>query len=501
MQIAPLSENSELGLVISTSIHPISYKEVYLNLLNGNQNNSLEAISFLEAQLSSLNNQPNYLPEDITEVKNWMLQNSSAVGEKYQEYLTHRKNGAPRQYFRSKSHALFFIKSVAPTKMVDGSWLYGFLKYWQDDRFLALIKIYLEELGNGNNETNHVVLYRKLLNTYGIEDWLDLEDKNFQQGAIQLALGNSVEDFLPEAIGFNLGYEQLPLHLLITAYELNELLIDSSYFTLHVTIDNAVTGHANAAVKAIYENMPAMGDEEEYFRRVRRGYQLNDLGLSATDIINSYDIDQEFLSILAKKSVVGKKMHNHQCVIDGLTINEWLASNRIAEFVQTMEKYTWIKRHQDPRNSHFWKMIGTNKASMFGVFTPYEKQVIYDWIAGDSIEEWVSTKLGTSLDKPSKSFASSYNPQVWEKELSPRGNLGVSKSNIFPMKFNNEVKEGRKIESNDFNQEDTIFQKEIINISSKNDLMHFLITWLSPAKHHTHIGLKATQNFHQEFWN
>jgi hypothetical protein len=39
------------------------------------------------------------------------------------------------------------------------------------------------------------------------------------QGAIQLGLAHHGEQFEAEVFGFNLGYEQLPLHLLITAYE------------------------------------------------------------------------------------------------------------------------------------------------------------------------------------------------------------------------------------------------------------------------------------------
>ncbi|MFD2270388.1 iron-containing redox enzyme family protein [Undibacterium arcticum] len=87
-------------------------------------------------------------------------------------------------------------------------------------------------------------MYKKLLATHGCEQWDNLSDEHFVQGAIQLSLAQHADHFLPEVIGFNLGYEQPPLHLLITAYELNELGIDPTYFTLHFTIDNANTGHA-----------------------------------------------------------------------------------------------------------------------------------------------------------------------------------------------------------------------------------------------------------------
>ncbi|MGM2755128.1 iron-containing redox enzyme family protein, partial [Bacillus cereus group sp. Bce019] len=91
-----------------------------------------------------------------------------------------------------------------------------------------------EELGDGMADKNHVKLYRELLARYGLDPVEDLPDDLYRQGLVQLALGWNAQQFLPEIVGFNLGYEQLPLHLLITAYELNELGIDPYYFTLHV---------------------------------------------------------------------------------------------------------------------------------------------------------------------------------------------------------------------------------------------------------------------------
>ena len=41
---------------------------------------------------------------------------------------------------------------------------------------------------------------------------------------------------MPEAIGFNLAYEQLAYHLLVTIHELKELRIDPYYFVLHVYV-------------------------------------------------------------------------------------------------------------------------------------------------------------------------------------------------------------------------------------------------------------------------
>src|SRR5690606_36642652 len=100
-------------------------------------------------------------------------------------------------------------------------------------------------------------------------------------------------DFLPEIVGFNLGYEQLPLHLLITAYELAELDIDPRYFTLHVTIDNRASGHALKALQAVAQTMPTLADKGEFMRRLRLGYRLNDCGLGSEQLIAGFDIEAE----------------------------------------------------------------------------------------------------------------------------------------------------------------------------------------------------------------
>ena len=220
------------------------------------------------------------------------LSNSTAteVARQYADYLKARKAGGARQFFSNKAHALFFLQAVAPTKLVDGAWLSGLLPHWRDPRFDGLICTYLEELGDGNPAQNHVVIYRKLLAELGLQDTGVIADEHYLQGAIQLALGACADEFLPEVIGYNLGYEQLPLHLLISAYELSELGIDPYYFTLHVTIDNASTGHAHKAVQAVLQLMPLEGDRDEFLRRVALGYRLNDLGQGSRAIIESFDL-------------------------------------------------------------------------------------------------------------------------------------------------------------------------------------------------------------------
>src|SRR5690606_31728955 len=215
----------------------------------------------------------------------------------------------------------------------------------------------------------------------------DLPDDRFLQGTLQLALGQLAGEFLPEIIGFNLGYEQLPLHLLISTYELTELGIDAHYFRLHITIDNASTGHARRAARAVLDNLPSEG-QQAFWRRVRQGYQLNELGASSTSVITDFNLDRELCRVLEDKARGAGHMHSDFCRVDGRTINEWLdSSGQIAALLDALQQKGWIKRHQDPANSRFWRLIQSNRAPMFGVLSDYELQQLHDWLAGEWLEE------------------------------------------------------------------------------------------------------------------
>ncbi|MEO6824221.1 MAG: iron-containing redox enzyme family protein, partial [Nitrosospira sp.] len=225
-------------------------RSIYSNLFNyaPNQLALARSHSYLNRQLKATKRFEVDIPQSLEELSAWIDSNTQLVGHQYEQYLKTRRFGDPRRYFVNKSHALYFLKSVAPTKLVDGAWLYGLLEHWSDGRYYDLIRIYLEELGEGIPDKNHVVIFKKLLAAHECDQGNNLNDAYYVQGAIQLSLAHHASAFLPEAIGFNLGYEQLPLHLLITAYELNELDIDPYYFTLHITVDNAVSGHAKKAL-------------------------------------------------------------------------------------------------------------------------------------------------------------------------------------------------------------------------------------------------------------
>lgn len=428
--------------------------------------------SFLDSRLRHVESLPCDLPESAHGLMEWMNAGVACVTAQYADYLAGRKAGKPRRYFANRSHAISFLQGVAPTKLVDGAWLYGLLSQWRDPRFRYLIRTYLEELGDGSSAMNHVVIYKKLLAQQSGDPLQGLSDEHFEQAAMQLSLAYNAERFLPEIIGFNLGYEQLPLHLLISAFELNELEIDPYYFKLHVTIDNASTGHAWQAVQSLLQLMPEGDAGDAFYQRVRNGYRLNDLGAGSTTVITQFDLDSELLSMLERKSAVAGQVHSDYCRISGRTVNEWLSSaDGVAGFLEALQACGWIKRHSNPEESRFWHLIEGERAVMFGVFSPAEKQLVRDWIAGN----WVPEKL-----------------------LSKRN----STSGVAPIFRDNFRKgtQGNVEQSADETEmpEVLALKNELVGLSL-DQRMALLARYMSPATHPLPVGLAATRLFSKMF--
>ncbi|WP_020652044.1 iron-containing redox enzyme family protein [Massilia niastensis] len=440
-----------------------------------------EAQSFLAEQIAAASALPADLPPTLVGMPAWIEERTDAVGAQYRDYLAARKAGAPRRYFHCRAHALYFLKGVAPTKLVDGAWLYGLLRQWDKPACHPLIKTYLEELGEGVPDKNHVTIYRKLLATHGCEGWEELDDSHFLQGAIQLALGHHAERFLPEVIGYNLGYEQLPLHLLITSYELNELGIDPYYFTLHVTVDNAASGHARKAVQALADLMPRVGDREAFYRRVLDGYRLNELGASTTSVIAGFDLQAELVDILAAKSKVGKNMHSDYCRVAGRSVNDWLLDPaRIPDFLAALEQAGWIKRGEDVEHSRFWRLVHGERAEMFGVFNAYEQQVLRDWIT-------------TAPDGETAAGPRVLTHRARRRTLDTLGQ-DAGRGAAFP-----ERGLIRRHRSEETGNELRLLEQQVASASGKQEAMELLAGLMSPEVHHTAVGLMATRLYTRLF--
>ena len=370
--------NRKAALVAPALAANDSLERRYQALLEGRCEDSA---LWLAEQLARADALPDDLPTSSAQLDDWSARHAGHVARAHAAYLRARRQGAPRRYFANRAQALWFLQQVAPTKAVDGAWLQGLLHHWPDPRYHGLIRTYLEELGEGDPRCNHVLIYQRLLSRLGCLEPLPLAPARYLQGAVQLALGQNTETFLPEVIGYNLGYEQPPLHLLITTYELAELGIDGHYFQLHVTIDNAASGHAYKAIQALRQLWPA-AEGQAFYHRVRRGYRLNDLGTDTPSLIESFDLEGELLAALERKRAFGQMMHSDHCHLQGRTINDWLSqADGMPGLLQALQGQGWVRRGEAPTHSRLWQLIEGPAAAMFGVFSAYEKQLWHDWIA------------------------------------------------------------------------------------------------------------------------
>ncbi|WP_259755204.1 iron-containing redox enzyme family protein [Pseudomonas sp. GCEP-101] len=409
-----------------------SIGDLYHALLRQPEAHLDSAAAFLDAQLDLQRAaDDDELPSDPERWDDWLTNRAERSAQAYAAYLGERRDGAPRRHFRNRAHALHFLQAVAPTKHVDGAWLYGVLAHWSEPRLLPLVHICLEELGHGIPARNHVLIYQRLLDTLGCDTPLELSDAHYVQGVVQLALGYLSDAYLPEVLGYNLGYELPPLHLMITSYELRELGIDPEYFRLHVTIDNAASGHGRKALQALQANLPHLADRDAFLRRVHAGYRLNDAGLSNRQLLDGFDLDAEVIAMLERKRPFAKQMHDDRARIGGRTVNQWMAGpGRMGELLAALERQGWIKRHQDPAHSRLWNLISGDSAVMFGVFTPYERQLLHDWIAGDWSEPpprnpWSGSEKASAEPAPVRSeFAAEERALLSElSTLSPRSRM------------------------------------------------------------------------------
>ncbi|WP_426197365.1 iron-containing redox enzyme family protein [Massilia sp. DWR3-1-1] len=461
------------GALPSAAVPALPVRDLYVALRERPALARADGAAWLHGQIAAARALGEHVPADLSDLDETIAQHTQQVGLSYRTYLGERKAGAPRRYFPTRSHALHFLKAVGPTKLVDGAWLYGILAHWNDPRFLGLIRTYLEELGDGVPAKNHVALFQKLLKTHAIDDWQGLDDSHFVQGAIQLALAHNAEAFLPEIIGFNLGYEQLPLHLLICAYELNELGIDPMYFTLHVTIDNADCGHARKAAQAVRDLLPQLGDRADFLRRVGDGYRLNALGASTLSVIDGFDLDDEVLAIMMSKSRHGQNMHSDYCRVAGRSINDWLATpEQMPALLAALVKAGWIERGQAADQSRFWRLIQGPNATMFGVFSDYEQQVLRDWIES----EQVVPPRRVSHRSQVRALEQLAGPQ--ERPAAPRAILRSGGS-------------GGSGPVSDLH----LLEQRIADMPSRDEAMEALRTLMAPQLHAGPVGLMATRLF------
>ncbi|KPC09743.1 Uncharacterized protein AC500_0565 [Pseudomonas amygdali pv. lachrymans] len=131
----------------------------------------------------------------------------------------------------------------------------------------------------------------------------------------------------------------------------------------------------------------------------------------------------------------------------------------------------WIKRHEDPVHSRFWKLFEGVGAPMFGVFNGYEKQLMHDWIAGD----WLSD--GSAPPTVGKRL-----PEAFRSRFRNLQNPGQPSSIAGAPTATDADPDVRELHMK-------------LEAAAASEKMPTLIESMSPARHATAAGLCATRLF------
>ena len=340
------------------------------------------------------------------------------VTDRWEEYLARRKAGGLREMFSDQAEAKWWLKQAAPVKYVDGAWLGHINKISTPFMYRKITKnawqVMSEELGDGDLAKNHVHVYRELMNDIDVglpaadsEDFIhprhELNEARCWKAAVaQLLISLFPNDFLPEVLGFNMAYESLPLHLLKTVKELRELRLNPYYFELHISIDNADSGHAAMATSAVTEYIDLIQQKEGpkaahvAWKRVQAGYVLAE-GLPTTpespslktpveEPFPSTEREAVVVKIFAAKSFVAHKLHcNSRLRIGRRSLVDWLEPTAFKhpkwqeDFLHDLSNCKpWVIKG-DSSNSRLLTELSW-QGKMFGAFTNLEVETMRAWI-------------------------------------------------------------------------------------------------------------------------
>ncbi|KNG91256.1 hypothetical protein ANOM_000330 [Aspergillus nomiae NRRL 13137] len=349
------------------------------------------------------------------------------VGEAYTKYIQGRKAGGPRILAGNREQAVAILTQMAPLKLVDGAWL-GHMHHITTLFELRHItkqvwQVLSEELGDGSLHLHHAYIYHNLLCDLGVRlpapyepSFIDPAHQMKSLGAwkaavVQLLISLFPDEFLPEILGYNLHFEGLNLETMVLSRELQELKLDAQYFLLHVSIDNAHSGHAMMAAHTVTEYLSHIRKNEgsaaanTAWKRIQAGYALSahqsqhlqrDISSLLSEGVNSnlgsnetvtLEVDTDNITkLLADKAAVSSKLHSGcRARIGGKPLAEWLESSLIrskSEGRDALHELSnaspWVVKGAPERSRLIRELEVGGK--MFGAFTMEEVEHLKTWI-------------------------------------------------------------------------------------------------------------------------
>lgn len=407
-------------------------------------------------------------------LKDFLLQNNHRASEAWEKYLERRHAGGPREMFGELEEAKWWLKNSAVVKYVDGAWLGHTAKLTTPFNMRSISKnawqVMSEEFGDGDLKKNHVYVYEKLMQEIGanlpagwtkdfIHDKHNLNELQCWKAAVaQLLISLFPHEFFGEILGFNMAYEGLPLHLMKTTKELQELKLDPYYFVLHISIDNADSGHAAMAFEAVATYLDEVEQTEgaakrlDAWRRVQAGFILAE-GLPTNpvspsrrclEVKSQTELESSVSRIFQAKAPVAHKIHcSSRARIGRKSLVDWLEPIAFeglqwqAEFLEALSSSkTWVCQGDSAR-SRFIRELSWN-GRMYGAFTARETAVMAAWI--DSMGQCHSRDFYQFINRERLDVTtltrifSSY--PCMARSSRPLSNMYVDPSSKVPSEFN-----------------------------------------------------------------
>ncbi|KAM7218765.1 hypothetical protein V8F06_005919 [Rhypophila decipiens] len=337
--------------------------------------------------------------------------------DEFEAYVRDRKSGSRPSLYKTRNDAAERLKRNAPLNLVDGAWIARVHKittpFVLRPVTRSLWQTLSEELGDGDLEKNHVVLYKQLLESVNVHlpdgdspDFIDQEkagiiDEVAWRSAVgQLLVSLFPRDFLPEILGFNLHFESLATADLKAAHDLPEFGISPYYYALHISIDNADSGHSAMALDAIIQLMEIIKDNpglpgydlESTWKRVQAGYILSQ-SINEDETVDDYH--DKVADLLYRKAKLSGRIHcSSRAKIGGRALPSWFSfpSSPLDglneheegdawkhEFLVTLaDSKPWVYRGNSAKSLLMHSLSW--KGKMFGAFTHSETELMRAWI-------------------------------------------------------------------------------------------------------------------------
>lgn len=357
------------------------------------------------------------------------------VQSEWVRYQDRRKQGQGPTMFPNESIAKEWLVHHAPHKFVDGAWLGHIHKISTPFHLRGITRdvwqVLSEELGDGDLSKHHVTLYRELLDSIDCSlpvahtkefvdmlEWDQVDNYGAWEDAVgQLVISLFPNEFLPEILGFNMHFEAVKLDTMQAAYELKGLGINPYYFLIHISIDNADSGHTAMATHAVTRYLDLIrsteGEEavQKAWKRIQTGYIMSqtlgdgspklrkDTAAHPNPAILINPLSGQLMDIFKAKAAVSQKFHYQSKVhIGSYALSEWLdpALWEAADGRQQIRLLNILSQAKP------WVVAGNSEKSrilkelswggrMFGAFTESEAAIFRSWIdsLGPKSSDWL----------------------------------------------------------------------------------------------------------------